>query len=241
VAWGVGFVAALMVLSVVQVVAVRWVDPPVTATMVQRVIERGMAGEGWRWVDHRPMALQQMGSALPRAVVASEDGRFWVHAGFDYEGICAAVRANRSGKRGLRGGSTISQQVARNVFLVQKRSWLRKALEAWYTLWLEVLVPKERILELYLNVAESGPHHFGFEAAAQHWYGRPAAELSSEQAARLAALLPSPRTRTPQGASATAKVGWVARNQVPFPGDPGFERLQAAWADAPWPWQCLDP
>jgi len=230
----------LLALSVLQVLAVRWVDPPTTATMVQRVVERGLRGEGWTWVDHRPVPLEQMGSALPRAVVASEDGRFFVHGGFDYEGICAALEANRSGGR-LRGGSTISQQVARNVFLVQHRSWLRKGVEVWYTVWLELLVPKERILELYLNVAESGPHHFGFEAAAQHWYGRPAAKLSREQAARLAALLPAPRSRTPSGSSADKKVGWVARNPVPFPGDPGFDRLEEAWASTPWPWQCALP
>jgi len=227
-----------MVGSVLQVAAVRWVEPPFTPTMLQRVAERGLRGDGWAWVDHRPRSLEAMGSALPRATVASEDGRFFVHHGFDYAGICAAVRANRSGGS-LRGGSTISQQVARNVFLVQHRSWLRKGLEVWYTVWLELLVPKERILELYLNVAESGPHHFGFEAAAQHWYGVPARRLSKERAARLVALLPSPRTRTPSGSVATKKVGWVARNPVPFPGDPGYDRLEAQWAEAPWPWECL--
>ncbi len=226
------------VLSVLQVASVRWIDPPFTLTMGQRVVERAWAGDGLSWVDQRWRTLDELGDTLPRAVVASEDGRFFVHAGFDYQGICAAMRANRQGQA-LRGGSTISQQVARNVFLVQRRSWVRKALEAWYTLWLELLVPKERILELYLNVAESGPHVFGFEAAAQHWYGRSARSLTKEQAARLVALLPSPRTRSPQGKVATAKVQWVARNPVPFPGDPGFERLEAAWDRTPWPWQCL--
>lgn len=229
--------AAALVLSVLWVAAVRFVDPPFTATMLQRVGERAWAGDGLAWVDRRPQPLEAFGEALPRAVVASEDGRFFVHHGFDWEGICAALEANRSGGS-LRGGSTISQQVARNVFLIQRRSWIRKGLEVWFTLWVELLLPKERILELYLNVAETGPHHFGFEAAAQHWYGKPAQALSRAEAARLASLLPAPRTRTPHGDRAAKKVSWIAANQVPFPGDPGFGALEAAWQTTPWPWSC---
>lgn len=230
---------AMAALSVLWVLSVRFVEPPFTATMIQRFGERAWAGDGVAWVDHRPVPLEAMGRALPRAVVASEDGRFFVHHGFDWEGICAALEANRSGGS-LRGGSTISQQVARNVFLVQRRSWVRKGLEVWFTAWLELLVPKERILELYLNVAETGPHHFGFEAAAQHWYGKPAAKLTAAEAARLASLLPAPRSRSPRGELADRKVAWVAANQVPFPGDPGFERLVAGWSKTPWPWACVE-
>jgi monofunctional biosynthetic peptidoglycan transglycosylase len=231
-------VACAVVVPALQVLVVRWVNPPFTLTMVQRVLERGVAGDGWAWVDRRWVPLEGMGREVPRAAVASEDGRFYVHHGFDYEGICAALQSNRSGGH-LRGGSTISQQVARNVFLVQHRGWLRKGLEAYYTVWLELLVPKDRILELYLNVAETGPHHFGFEASAQHFYGRSVDGLSPSQAARLVALLPSPRRRSPQGEAADKKVGWIARNPVPFPGDPGFDQLQRGWAETPWPWECL--
>jgi monofunctional glycosyltransferase len=170
-------------------------------------------------------------------VVASEDGHFWMHRGFDWSGICAAAKSNAAGKR-LRGGSTITQQVARNVFLVQHRSWVRKGLEAWYTVWLELLVPKERILELYLNIAESGPHHFGFQAAARHWYGKPAIDLSRDQGARLVALLPNPRERTPVGDLGAKKAAWVLQNEVPFPGDPGFDRAAALWKAADGPLSC---
>ena len=222
------------VFSVMQVAAVRFVDPPFTLTMVQRVAEG--AGDGLRWVDYRPVALAALGE-VPQAAVSSEDGRFFVHHGFDWVAICDAVASNRAGKP-LRGGSTISQQVARNVFLVQRRSWVRKALEAWYTVWLELLVPKERILELYVNVAETGPHVFGFEAAAQHWYHKPASRLTRAEAARLVALLPNPRERTPSGREAAAKERWLVGNRAPFPGEPGFERVEREWAASPWPWAC---
>lgn len=226
-----------MVLTILQVLFVRFVDPPFTATMVQRVVERGWRGDGWTWVDHRSVPLEDMGG-FPRAAVASEDGRFHHHHGFDLRGICAAMASNQKG-RPLRGGSTISQQVARNVFLVQWRSWIRKGLEVWYTVWLELLVPKDRILELYGNVAESGPHHFGVEAAARHWYGVPASSLSQEQARRLVYLLPNPRQRSPKGVEGAAKADWVQRNQVPFPGDPGFELAQARLEAQGPSWRCL--
>jgi monofunctional biosynthetic peptidoglycan transglycosylase len=235
--WAVIAAVGLPLFSVAQVVAVRWVDPPLTATMAQRWVEGGFDGAGWSWVKVDAVSLDAMGP-VPVAAVSSEDARFFVHSGFDWQGICAAAKANRDGAS-LRGGSTISQQVARNVFLIQRRSWVRKGLEAWYTVWLELLVPKERILELYLNVAETGPKVFGFEAAAQHWYKKPASALSSSEAARLVALLPAPRSREPSGSSSTSKVKWLARNRVPFPGDPGFEELEAAWEKAPWPWQCF--
>ncbi len=227
----------MVLVTVLQVQFVRFVDPPFTATMVQRVAERAWRGDGLAWVDHRSVPLEAMGP-FPRAAVASEDGRFFFHHGFDLQGICAAIESNRDGGS-LRGGSTISQQVARNVFLVQWRSWLRKGLEVWYTVWLELLVPKARILELYGNVAETGPHHFGVEAAAQHWYGKPASQLSSDQAARLVYLLPNPRERSPKGKGAGEKAGWVRRNAVPFPGDPGFDdaarRIEAQGSS----WRCF--
>jgi monofunctional biosynthetic peptidoglycan transglycosylase len=237
--WALRGLTVFTVFTVLQVLFVRFVDPPFTATMVQRVVERTWRGEGHAWVDHRSVPLEAMGP-FPRAAVASEDGRFFFHHGFDLQGICAALEANREG-RALRGGSTISQQVARNVFLVQWRSWIRKGLEVWYTAWLELLVPKERILELYGNVAETGPHHFGVEAAARHWYGRSAKALSPEQAARLVYLLPNPRERRPDSRSGGEKARWVDRNRVPFPGDPGFDRAQQVWDAQATPWRCFLP
>ena len=152
--------------------------PPTTLLMLTRVIE----GEG---VDYRWRSLNHISPHLVRAVIAAEDSRFCSHRGFDME------RNRRGGQ--VRGGSTISQQTAKNVFLWPQRSWVRKGLEAGYTVLIETVWPKRRIMEVYLNVAEWAPGVYGAEAAARHWFGVSAADLSASQAARLAAILPSPR------------------------------------------------
>jgi monofunctional biosynthetic peptidoglycan transglycosylase len=126
------------------------------------------------------------------AAIAAEDARFCSHPGFDFEAIEQAMKANEQGRR-MRGGSTISQQTAKNVFLWPGRDWVRKGLEAGYTVLIETVWGKRRIMEVYLNVAEMGPGIYGAEAAAQHWFGKSASDLSSREAARLAAILPSPR------------------------------------------------
>ena len=123
--------------------------------------------------------------------------------------------------------------MARNVFLWQGRSWLRKGLESWYTLLLELLVPKARILELYLNVAETGPMTFGFEAGAQRHFDSSAADLSPEQAARLAAILPAPRRWNPDSPAAGERAAHTLDNLVPFPGDPGFDAMKREWSQRP--------
>jgi monofunctional biosynthetic peptidoglycan transglycosylase len=217
----------LVLLSVGQVLALRWVDPPLTVTQVGRALAWSAEAGAPRWPARDWEPLAALGPDLPRAVVASEDARFFLHHGFDLRGICAAWEKNRAGGR-LRGGSTITQQVARNVFLWQQRSWLRKGLEAWYTVWLELLVPKARILEVYLNVAEWSPAAFGAEAAAQAWFGVAAAQLGPARAARMAALLPAPRTRRPDGAAATRRAAWIAANPAPLPGEPGFAAARKA-------------
>lgn len=135
------FVAALLVTTVLQVVVVRVVGPPWTLTMLERAISERS------WPSRMPRRLERLGPHGPRAVVASEDARFFLHDGFDTRAICRAVRDASRGKR-LRGASTITQQVAKNVFLWGGRSYTRKVVEAWYTFWLERLVPKQRILEL---------------------------------------------------------------------------------------------
>lgn len=227
----------LVVMPVVQVASVRVFTPLGTPAMLQRMVGSGLSGD-WRGVAYRPVPIEAMGS-VPRAVVASEDARFWVHHGFDWPGICDATADHRRGKP-LRGASTITQQAARSLFLWQGRSWARKGLEAWYALWMELLLPKERILELYLGVAETGDHVFGFEAAAWHWYGKPASALSAEQARRIAGVLPSPRTRAPGGPASTERAAWIADHPAPFPGDPGYDLLVAWWAaHAVWPWECV--
>ena len=159
--------------------------PPTTLLMLTRVIE----GEG---VDYRWRSLNHISPHLVRAVIAAEDSRFCSHRGFDMEAIEKALERNRRGGQ-VRGGSTISQQTAKNVFLWPQRSWVRKGLEAGYTVLIETVWPKRRIVEVYLNVAEWAPGVYGAEAAARHWFGVSAADLSASQAARLAAILPSPR------------------------------------------------
>jgi monofunctional biosynthetic peptidoglycan transglycosylase len=229
--------------SVLQVLTVRFVDPPFTWTMVDRAWEQAATTGRWAWVDHRPLSLAELGTRVPRAVVASEDARFYLHRGFDWESICAAANAYGDPGKTVRGGSTLSQQVAKNVFLWQERSWIRKGLEVWYTVLLEALVPKDRILELYLGVAETGPMTFGVEAGAQRHFHRSAAALTATQAAQLAAVLPSPRRWTPTRPPASTRAAWILENPAPFPGDRGFDALLSSWSrTAPGPTDCwTDP
>lgn len=222
-----------VVFTVAQVLLVRFVTPPVTLTMLGQVWAHAREHSELRWVDHRPRSWP-LDHVAARAVVASEDARFFVHRGFDWPAICSVLEAAEGG-RPARGASTLTQQVARNVFLWQGGGWVRKGLEAWYTVWLELLVPKERILELYLNVAETGPLTFGFEAGAQRWFQRSADHLTLDQAGRIAGLLPAPRVRTVEGRAAIHRAAFVHRHPAPFPGDPALDELVTAWASAPGP------
>jgi monofunctional biosynthetic peptidoglycan transglycosylase len=175
----------VVVLPVTLTLAYRFVPPPVTILMLQRL------GEGYGLDKHwRP--LSRIAPALPQAVIAAEDARFCEHMGFDIEAIRRAVRNNEQRPTKVRGGSTISQQTAKNAFLWPDRSYVRKGLEAYFTLLIETLWGKRRILEVYLNVAEWGPGTYGAEAAAQRYFKTSAAKLTRAQAARLAAILPSP-------------------------------------------------
>ena len=167
----------------------RWVDPPMTHTIWE---ERSRLGRmEWQWVP-----LDDVHPVVARSVVAAEDANFCLHWGFDVDAIKAALEEGAN-----RGASTITQQTVKNVFLWQDRSWLRKALEAVLTPAVEAVWQKRRIVEVYLNVAEFGEGVFGIDAAARHYFGVPPAALSAEQAARLAVVLPSPRTRDPNGLS----------------------------------------
>jgi monofunctional biosynthetic peptidoglycan transglycosylase len=179
--------------------AILWVgsytviDPPGGYYMAAERVRLGGIQREWR-------DLEQISPDLVRAVMAAEDANFCDHPGFDLKAIEQAIEANAQGKR-VRGGSTISQQVAKNVFLWQGRSWLRKGLEAGFTALVEVIWSKRRIVEVYLNVAEFDAGVFGAQAAARHHFNRDASALTLAQAARLAAVLPNPKERNPGAAT----------------------------------------
>lgn len=177
--------------SVLWVLAYRFINPPTTILQLLQGKE-----ESSEWVS-----IEEMGTALPLAVVASEDQRFFKHHGFDRAAIEAAFAHNQKNSN-KRGASTISQQTAKNVFLWPSRSWLRKGLEAYFTLLIEVFWPKERILEVYLNVIEMGPQCFGADAASRRYFKKAPKDLRRSQAALIAGALPSPRKMNPGAPSA---------------------------------------
>ena len=172
------------ILSFGAVILFRFVPPPVTATMLMD--EHGFTKD---WTP-----LSRIDRDMVSAVIAAEDGKFCTHDGFDREAIENAIRRNMEGGR-IRGGSTISQQTAKNVFLWQGGGYFRKGLEAWFTLLIEQIWGKRRIMEVYLNVAETGIGTYGVEAGAQRYFNHSAAQLSEIEAARIAAALPLPKER----------------------------------------------
>ena len=184
--------------SLLMVLAYRFVPPPITLTMIGDIV-------GGRSITKNWVPLRQIDPDMPRAAIAAEDGNFCRHNGFDFTAIRKALAGNEAGRR-YRGGSTISQQTAKNVFLWQGRSWLRKGLEAWFTTLIETLWGKRRIMEVYLNVAETGVATYGVDAAAQRYFHHGADRLSPTEAARIAAILPLPRKR-----DAIAPHGFVRR------------------------------
>jgi monofunctional biosynthetic peptidoglycan transglycosylase len=187
-AWtALGAVAA----SVLAVLLFRWVPVPLTSFMLQDRVASLADDQGWRF-SHDWVPWEEISPHAALAVVAAEDQKFPLHQGFDLEAIDKALTDAERGRR-ARGASTISQQVAKNLFLWPGRSWFRKGLEAWFTVLIEVLWPKQRILEVYLNSAEFGRGVWGVEAASQRFFGRPARRLNPHQAALLAAVLPSPK------------------------------------------------
>jgi monofunctional biosynthetic peptidoglycan transglycosylase len=183
-------ILAVAAASVVAVVALRFLPVPTTAFMVgERLAARAAGKPRDQHPDWVPRVRIAPHAAV--AVIASEDQKFLAHDGFDFEAIGQAMEdAGRGGRR--RGASTISQQVAKNLFLWSGQNWLRKGLEAWFTVWIELIWPKQRILEVYLNVAQFGPGTWGVEAASRRYFGKPAARLTRHEAALLAAVLPSP-------------------------------------------------
>jgi len=178
-------------LSICFVVLFRFVPVPYTPLMAIRAIENKMDGKDMV-CSHDWVPLEKISVNLQKAVIASEDANFLNHHGFDFDAIQKAMKNNEKGKK-IKGGSTISQQTAKNVFLWQGRSYLRKGLEAYFTVLIEIFWGKERIMEVYLNSIEMGNGVYGAQAAAEHWYHKDAEYLTKREAAGIAAILPNPR------------------------------------------------
>jgi monofunctional biosynthetic peptidoglycan transglycosylase len=179
------------IISFAVVLLFKFVPVPFTPLMGIRALEHNSAGKDMI-CSHEWVPIDEISLNLQKAVIASEDGRFLEHSGFDFEAMQKAFKNNSKGKK-LKGGSTISQQTAKNVFLWQGRSYVRKGLEAYYTVLIELIWGKKRIMEVYLNSIEMGDGVYGAEAAAKHWYRKDASSLTRYEAAGIAAILPSPR------------------------------------------------
>jgi monofunctional glycosyltransferase len=186
--WIVKAILIFVLGSLLWVAALRFVNPPITLTMIGDIV----SGHG---VTKRWMSLDRIDPSMARAAIAAEDSRFCGHGGFDYKAIAAAAARNATGKKRIRGGSTISQQTAKNVFLWQGGGYFRKGLEAWFTLLIENIWGKRRIMEVYLNVAETGIGTYGVNAGAMRYFKHDASRLSAREAALIAAVLPLPKKR----------------------------------------------
>lgn len=187
----------LLLLPVAEVVAVRFINPPITPEMVRFKLFSGNKAARERGLRYEWMPLRDIPLAQVHFLWASEDQRFFEHHGFDLDEIHQAIRESEKSGHRPRGGSTISQQCARSLFLWQGRSWVRKGLEAYYTFLMEHILSKRRILELYVNVIEFGDGIYGIKAAAETYYGKPPARLTDTQMALLVAVLPNPKNWNP--------------------------------------------
>jgi monofunctional glycosyltransferase len=219
-------VLAFVAASVLGALCFRFVPVPVTPLMLIRLGEQRAEGHPMR-LEKTWRALERISPSLQEAVVASEDQRFFEHHGFDWDAIGSAFTSNGRGRRKL-GASTISQQTAKNLFLWPDRTWLRKGLEAYFTVLIETLWPKRRILEVYLNIIETGDGIYGAEAASRRYYQRPAADMAASQAALLAASLPNPRAWSPARPTGylLRRQTWILRQMdhlgpVPWDASPG--------------------
>jgi len=211
--WIVKLILAFLLGSVLWVLAYRFVNPPITFTMLGDVFAGRGAERDW-------MPISEIDRDMVRAAIAAEDGKFCLHHGFDYQAIENAMQRNASGGR-IRGGSTISQQTAKNAFLWQNGGYFRKGLEAWFTFLIENLWGKRRIMEVYLNLDETGLGTYGVNAGSQRYFGHDASAMTPTEAARLAAVFPLPKKRgavAPQGFTRrygniiAARIGVVGRD-----------------------------
>jgi len=186
------FVLFFVLISVGSVLIFKWLNPPITPLMIKRMVEQKLNGEKIKW-QFQWVSLENISPNLQLAVICSEDQKFLEHYGFDWEAIQKAIEINQKSGKIKRGGSTISQQTAKNLFLWDGRNFIRKGLEAWFTLLIETFWSKERIMEMYLNIIEMGNGIYGAEAASLYWFHKHAHQLNKDEAAALAAILPNPK------------------------------------------------
>jgi monofunctional biosynthetic peptidoglycan transglycosylase len=210
----------LFVAQLVYIIVLKWINPPVTITQFSGWI----SGDG---LKRNYVAYDEMSYQIKLAVISSEDQLFPDHDGFDWKNIEKAMKYNKKKPGRLRGASTISQQVAKNVFLWQGRTKFRKALEAYFTVMIEFIWGKKRILEMYLNVIEMGNGIYGVEAASQSYFKKPAKNLSRQQAAMIAACLPNPKKYTvkPPASYVVVKSGWIVRQMNALERDPNIQKI----------------
>jgi monofunctional glycosyltransferase len=209
----------LLAAQFIYIILLRWIDPPITITQLSNWV----SGYG---LKRDYINFENMSPNIRLAVMASEDQLFPDHNGFDIKSIKKALETNKKSKR-IRGASTISQQVAKNVFLWQGRSWFRKGLEVYFTFMIELLWSKERILEMYLNVAEMGKGIFGVEAASRTYFKKPASKLTRTESARIAACLPNPKKYKAEPASpyVARRASWILRQMNNLEGDEDVQKL----------------
>ncbi|AAN56718.1 monofunctional biosynthetic peptidoglycan transglycosylase [Shewanella oneidensis MR-1] len=186
--WLAKLVLGLFFASILSVVLLRFIDPPMWSWRIERAL---FPPAPITEVRHQWRSLEQISPELQLAVIAAEDQKFAGHSGFDLDAISSAIEYNQKGKK-VRGASTLSQQAAKNLFMWSSRSFIRKGIEAWFTLLMELIWDKARILEVYLNIVEFGPGIYGAEAASKHYFGKSAAKLTRYEASLLAAALPNP-------------------------------------------------
>ncbi len=225
-------VVFLIILSVLLTLLFRWVAVPLTPLMVIRCIEQKSEGKDMV-LKHDWVSMEEISPKLQLAVVCSEDQNYLKHYGFDWGAIEKAMKSNENGKK-IRGGSTISQQTAKNVFLWPGRSYIRKGLEAYFTLLIETMWSKERIMEIYLNSIEMGNGVYGAEAAAQFWFKKSAKNLSKDDCAAIASMLPNPRkySANPPSNYIAKRKAWI-KQQMSFWGNQlDYEKYEDEQPDA---------
>jgi len=220
--WIKRIVLTLFILQFVYIIALKWINPPITLTQLQSLF----TGNG---LKRDYVGGDELSYNMKLAVVSSEDQVFPDHGGFDWKSIEKAMKNNKKKPNRIRGASTISQQVAKNVFLWQGRDWIRKGLEIYFTKMIEWIWGKERILNVYLNVIEMGKGIFGAEAAAQYYFKKPAKKLTRREAAMIAACLPNPKKYTVRPASnfVLAKSGWILQQMNNLEDDPDLQKIIA--------------